>query len=86
MGDKALFSRVCELYSEARLTSKLLQQAVDSRDFEKVQVLSLKLKGMSYIGAYSYNSLRAYGNCQRRKSGKTLKRYSLPSLMILILS
>ena len=51
MGDKKLFS-MCELYSEAPDKLKLLQQAVDSRDFEKVQVLSLKLKGMSAdIGA-----------------------------------
>ena len=53
MGDKALFSRVCDLYSRSAPDKlKLLQQAVDSRDFEKVQVLSLKLKGMSAdIGA-----------------------------------
>jgi len=53
MGDKALFSRVCELYSKSAPDKlKLLQHAVDNRDFEKAQVLSLKLKGMSAdIGA-----------------------------------
>lgn len=53
MGDKALFSRVCGLYSE-RAPDKLkqLQKAVADRDIEHVEVLSLKLKGMSAdIGA-----------------------------------
>ena len=53
MGDKALFSRVCELYSKSAPDKlKLLQHAVDNRDFEKAQVLSMTLKGTSAdIGA-----------------------------------
>ncbi|AXT40672.1 response regulator [Alteromonas sp. BL110] len=53
MGDKALFSRVCELYSQSAPEKfKLLDRAVEEQDFAQVQVLSLKLKGMSAdIGA-----------------------------------
>lgn len=53
MGDKALFSRVCNLYFQSAPDKfKLLERAVEERDFSKVQVLSLKLKGMSAdIGA-----------------------------------
>ena len=53
MGDKALFTRVCDLYSQnAPEKFKLLEKAVEGQDFTQVQVLSLKLKGMSAdIGA-----------------------------------
>ncbi|MCZ8528475.1 ATP-binding protein [Alteromonas sp. PRIM-21] len=53
MGDKALFSRVCELYSQSAPEKfKLLERAAEEQDFSQVQVLSLKLKGMSAdIGA-----------------------------------
>ena len=53
MGDKALFSRVCELYSQSAPDKlKQLKGAVEEQDFTQVQVLSLKLKGMSAdIGA-----------------------------------
>ena len=48
-----MFSRVCELYSQSAPDKlKQLKGAVEEQDFTQVQVLSLKLKGMSAdIGA-----------------------------------
>lgn len=53
MGDKALFSRVCKVYSQSAPEKfKLLERAAEEQDFPQVQALSIKLKGMSAdIGA-----------------------------------
>lgn len=57
-GDKALFSRVCNMFANSAPDKvKLLEKAIAHKDAEQVKLLTLKLKGMSAdIGAVQLQS------------------------------